>query len=682
MKETKNLKKNWNTISEISLLILTALLLSCSVCLAGPEEEAAASAAANSVKAKFGSGEGFKENIAKPLTTGEVPIRTIDNTQEAISQISCPGTQAFFELLINSGGTKDITFAQIAYDTNLDGTFDQIYHPPTPISGVCANGIISCDPGTWENCNFYKWNVDNNTGILTATETIATDLGGCYCFNSSCSTTSFFSIKNQILRTLGTGVAAALAQSNPKLATAEGEIEGLIIRYYAQNTGDCNMPNGTYMAWQTDEPEDYYQNSIELVNITENEVETQQDDPNSYFNIVTNSVAFTGMDIASCQITRNIYFDGNSCEYKNTLVNNCTILESDPACKLKDEIYLDANGNKIYVYQNFNPTGASPTPSCKTFPTSEAKACGIRDLGSSGNIPSNFTSSSNQITITYGMIGDDYWEGNCISRVGIRSLYVKYPEIIQNAFIQRMYWDDYLQIFVNDNLVACGPDHCNNPSVLPSPGADCERETTWDWYPNSNITSFFSQKGQVDIKTKLQIDGAGEVYVVIKINLVDEPPIETCLDWWTIERTYVCESDPQFPIDVSRAETISGTLNDNGTNNFQFTDPVTGNQSINMPLKNEEPCIQSCKLRTVDQTSGATPIATTEEFRNNPTSLVYIYRECVDGVCPANPGEVIVEDCKCLSDFNLAYSALETMRQAAIDMICSDGTKKDSGILH
>jgi hypothetical protein len=46
----------------------------------------------------------------------------------------------------------------------------------------------------------------------------------------------------------------------------------------------------------------------------------------------------------------------------SVITDNCSSYESDAKCSLKDEIVDD-----VQTYQNYNPTGLSPLPSCRTF---------------------------------------------------------------------------------------------------------------------------------------------------------------------------------------------------------------------------------------------------------------------------------------------------------------------------
>ena len=66
------------------------------------------------------------------------------------------------EVLIQPGATGDITTFIVSQDTNFDGNLDYTYEVPFPVSGLCANGVITCNPGTWTNCRTYQWTSDTS----------------------------------------------------------------------------------------------------------------------------------------------------------------------------------------------------------------------------------------------------------------------------------------------------------------------------------------------------------------------------------------------------------------------------------------------------------------------------------------------------------------------------------------
>ena len=640
------------------------------------EAEDAAMEVGGQVKANWGSPESFSEKLADPIMTGSIPLTTLDGNSSGIAQISCPGTKTLFEILVQPGQTSDLTLVNVSYDSDIDGNLDSLLSVSIPVSGACANGFISCQPGTWNECHWYSWTFENAT--LGYQEVVPGDLGGCYCFNSGCSNAGFWPLKDQILRSLGAGVAAAMTKENPRYVAAKAEIEGTVIRYYGQNSGDCSLAQGPFSNFGQGSPEEFYQQSILLTQATEQETNSQAADPESFYNLITNSSAFTHSSRQTCQIKRDVFFDSNECKFKDNLVDQCIALENDPSCKLEQEILYDSDDNPIITYRDFSPTGAVPVPSCKVLPADGIQQCALRDLGGFGFIPSGFQQSGqNSFTLTFGWIGDDYWGGHCTKYNGYHSIYVKFPEVIESVNLSRAYWDDYIQVFVNDDLVMCGPDHCDDPDTLPSPGAACERSRTWDWHPNTDLTPYFNEEGQVDFHVKLAIDGAGELYVVIRFTLSETSEHSTCWDWWKIERTYVCDNLPPIQPDISRVGTIASSLQeDQGT--VTFNDPASELNSLEIPgLTDGETCIKACKLKKAQDAAAASNTATSADYRFTPSSVTYIYRTCDGDNCPVEDGEEIVTPCQCLSEFNLAYGVMESMRQAAVDMICSDGTKKE-----
>ncbi len=656
-------------------LIVISLLLPVQA-LAGQAEDAAI-AAGGQVRSTWGSADALSNRLANPLLTGSLPLTTLDGNTSGIAQISCPGTRTLFEILVQPGATNDLSFVSVAWDSDLDGSFDGNATLGVPVSGACANGFVSCDPGTWTNCHWYKWTF--GSGVLGYQEVTPGGLGGCYCINSGCSPASFWTMKDQILRSLAGGVAGAMASANPRLAADRAEIEGTVIRYYGQNAGGCSLTQGPYANFGYSTPEDFYQQSVLLTQQSQAEVTAQAADPNSLYNLMTNSVAFTSSSRKTCQVTRDIVFNSTTCQFGETLTDQCQILDTDPACRLEKEVVYDANDVGVITYLNFSPTGLVPVTSCKSISAPRIQSCVIKNLGGAGAIPAAFQScGANCFNLIVGQLGDNYWSGWCSVYSTLQNLYIQYPDLIQSATLVRATWDDYMQIFMNDRLVWCGPDHCSDPNVLPSGGAPCERSTSWNVYPNLDVTNYFTKEGPLSVKVRVEVAGGGEGYAYIRILLNPTSSYDICKDWWRIERTYVCEGNSTaVKPDVTRADTIAGSLAE-GTGNWTFTDPVTGTGSVGINMTEGDTCIKACKLKKADESARASSAATSADYDLNPTTQTYIYRTCVDGQCPVQTGEEIVTGCQCLSEFNLAYGVMESLRQAAVDTICSDGTPKPS----
>ena len=130
-----------------------------------------------------------------------------------------PNSQRFMEVLIQPGSTGDIDTFIVSQDTNFDGAPDYTFQVPFPVSGLCANGVITCDPGTWTNCRTYQW-TSNTSGQASLKPVSTTALGGCFCINNSCGANLVFGNTQTIMNVIGGGVAGAIQTSEPGTPSA------------------------------------------------------------------------------------------------------------------------------------------------------------------------------------------------------------------------------------------------------------------------------------------------------------------------------------------------------------------------------------------------------------------------------------------------------------------------------
>lgn len=89
------------------------------------------------------------------------------------------------------------------------------------------------------------------------------------------------------------------------------------------------------------------------------------------------------------------------------------------------------------------------------------------------------------------------------------SIEVIQPDAITYAKLERSKYDDYHQVYLNGTKVYNGP----NGNFPPEQGSQCELNTSWDVYPNINVTSFFTSvepKGEMALKTRTSVAGNGE----------------------------------------------------------------------------------------------------------------------------------------------------------------------------
>ncbi len=110
--------------------------------------------AANAALNVVGTPDGVRNNIANPMTGGS-QMTTIDGKKSFSGRISCPSTTQFLSVTILPSSTGDLSMVLVQQDTTLSGSFNYAYNVPVRASGICANGIVSCDAGTWNNCTYY-----------------------------------------------------------------------------------------------------------------------------------------------------------------------------------------------------------------------------------------------------------------------------------------------------------------------------------------------------------------------------------------------------------------------------------------------------------------------------------------------------------------------------------------------
>jgi len=206
--------------------------------LSGPAEDARARAVYDTVKGKFADGDAVARNLQTPLTSG-TPMTNMDGTRTFTAQIGCSAEQEFLSVGVSPTATNDANIL-IQMDQDLDGTYE-VNHTLYDVSGVCKNGYIRCDPGTWSNCNHYSLTA---TPAITTTHLTDEDdiqlLFGCYCINDSCGANLAALNADNISADVATTVATSIAEHDPiyvasRLATSSG-----VTTYFGQSIRSCS----------------------------------------------------------------------------------------------------------------------------------------------------------------------------------------------------------------------------------------------------------------------------------------------------------------------------------------------------------------------------------------------------------------------------------------------------------
>lgn len=166
-----------------------------------------------------------------------------------------------------------------------------------------------------------------------------------------------------------------------------------------------------------------------------------------------------------------------------------------------------------------------------------------------------------------GTVGDNYWNGSCTIFEEYTQFRMLSREAIISAVIEDAAFDDYFQIYFNDELL-----WTHTPGVFPPETAgSCERNTSWRVNPNRDVTSELKNGGEyVTFKTRTSVTDKGEGYARIKI-LFDPAKTVTDSGWGPADKLSVFDMiNDGFCSDVSMQCTVmpekdeNGCINENG----------------------------------------------------------------------------------------------------------------------
>ena len=610
-----------------------------------------------------GSPENLKQNFLDP-TLGGSPLYTIDRSQSGNVVVGCPSSNAFLTIMITPRPTGD--FDATIFQNNV-GRFSI-----SGVSGVCSNGFIICDPGTWINCMPYKF--FGSGGNLTIGRVGIVELSGCFCINNSCGNGLVWHNLPYVLKIFGGAAAGALQKGDPRFAVSQVKIDGNTIQFFGQQEGGCSISEITNKGGAL-YPERYYGSPAMIQSGVESEVLAQRASSDSYYSLLSGLSQSQG-NLRSCVIERNVYT------------------------------------NRLDLYDIIAPVSGNG---------GTVRPCGDKC-----------------IQVVLGWEGDNYWCGCCNIHELYYDLMVKRPDLIESATLVYAVWDDWIQFWFNNYLIWNGPyGNWTSPTGLP-PGP-CELSTSWRRELNVDATSFFSgvpANSIVRTKTRVAVCGCGEGFGLVNIKaknfcekqenisntcqqyiedptcvLVDEKvdgvytirnqvktgliPIQrcenvcgdyVCPDFWRKERTYRCQSPDWDLSDAKRRlATVVPTSEYDGSK-ITFTDVRKENNLWNtypnqifyvQQGQQPEDCEKACKVKVVidnTQVGIGTPVS---QF--NLTSGNYgvrYYRTCYNDQCPLKDGEIMEAPCQCVQNFPGAVTAMQAIRMAGQDIICSSGNIK------
>lgn len=115
-----------------------------------------------------------------------------------------------------------------------------------------------------------------------------------------------------------------------------------------------------------------------------------------------------------------------------------------------------------------------------------------------------------------GIVGDNYWSGQCAIFGEDMSFRLTSPGAIKSAAITRAVYDDYMRVYINGNLAYSGPDG----RFPPETEGPCELGTSFDESLDIDVTDRIAtipEGGLLRLSTRVSVTGEGEGYAAIRI---------------------------------------------------------------------------------------------------------------------------------------------------------------------
>ncbi|TKV43443.1 MULTISPECIES: hypothetical protein [Sphingobium] len=637
-----------------ALLLMAALSLP--VALHAQTAEDRARAAAEAARAKSADSDAILGNYVTPGLAGEA-ISTVDSSKTFSPNLVCQKSATLLELLAQPNASGDIGTLSISRDRDLDGSFDEAMTVPVPVSGICANGLISCAPGTWNACRFLRWDTAAS-GSLKLTEVELTDLAGCYCVNNSCGSNLVWGNMASVLKDLGGGVVGALTTSDPRIGIAQASIEGPVIRYTGAQTTSCaSQPQVGATAYKANPGV-----------IAGDAYAAAQG--SSVFQSLKGSPAGVGKteQVRSCTIEREVSIKAWQFD---DIVAASGVIASSWSC---------GEGCRRYQIRGEGACGDNPPVYSAIFTAiapERMTSARIVEMSADDWVQARVNG------VAVGYAGKRVWMDNGIPSGDCR--------------ISGSSWYNYSPIDITSQVKAGattvsarvrggGGGRWGNVIVEIQANTDCEvSERLVD------LCSGYAANDACRLADET-VDGVTTFRNGVRTGLSPLPQtrvigtgacaMQVSRDFFARQRDYACTVDqgavPQP--DLSRGAYII----DHSTETLLADRVRTGDgghslttRAFTLPDRGSvNACEPICKTRKAQANSAAAPDGVTGSKQTNPTGWDFFYHACQDSnVCPAGEGEELVQGCGCIDDFPEAVVMMQTVRLGGADMICTGAVR-------
>ena len=331
----------------------------------------AGASAGRSIMSEINEGREINNRFQVPLTSDTGTLSTFQSTHSDPDdpgprsfnvRLASASSAAFLEITAQAGPTGDITSLIIRHDTDFNNTFDASYSSPMIASGVCANGIVSCRPGTWRRCRFYKWHVNPAGSIYLAEVPDITQLAGCYCLNADCGSNPALYPMPHILKDLGGGIVGILQEKSPNILITKVFTDENSIKYFGRRLSDADFRNGNeQMSFSgPHNPQQLYNPQNGTLPAAQ-EALFQQQDSTSPYNRITRSydARLNPQEERSCSISNVVSIQPTG-DLSHSKQDTCAALDLASCFLYREELCDYQNQNCVNSVLDGNFTGLTP----------------------------------------------------------------------------------------------------------------------------------------------------------------------------------------------------------------------------------------------------------------------------------------------------------------------------------
>lgn len=630
---------------------LATLLISAPALAQTMEERARAAAEAS--RAKSSDSEAIQRNYVTPGLAGQ-PITTVDNSRAFTPNVACQKTATLMEVMVQPASTGDLGTVQIARDTDLDGTVDSRSNLPVPVSGICANGVISCQAGSWNECNYFRWEVDA-ARALKLTQVNMPELAGCYCINNSCGANLAWSNMPSVLGDLGGGMIGALTTADPRIGVAQAVIDGPIIRYVGAQSTACSADPSLAQTGYRANPGAIAGDAFTA----------------SSGNAVFQALKSSPVGLGTAQQLRHC-----------TIERQVTVLKSgmdDIITRVAGGYSTIKSGKSVDFYLGSPADNSLGGGSCRLFDFRMTLHVGEADRIVDARLAQFFADDWAQVRIDGTLVasGPTAWTSTGLPPGGCekKRTFYAYPNLDLKPWLTPGDHEIWLRVAVSDGGEGMAQVHVEVDDSCRTVEQLVDRCGAITADPQCRVDSELVDGVQTFING---INTGLRPLPQTRVMGNESCPVQITRDFFLKDRTYRCQVDAgtlpnpdtsrgAYIIDHSTETMLADRARQPDGSFAQSTRPFA------LPDRGTVPaCEPICKTRAPRVNTAAAPAGVVGAQQNVPSGFDTFYHACSpENVCPAGPGEEIVSACGCLDDFPEAVVMMQTVRLAGADLVCT-----------